>query len=159
MKSSQQRLGYSTTTTYSVGKGQVGGQAPTLNWSQGASHSSRGHLGPAWLIGDNLIFCCGYTCCLADRVVCTVVASSESFTRLKVMRRRCCHFSALMVEVLWASWTCETWWIGDTPEDGYTYQGKEFHIYLLITYYEFCLPVFIRFRVFLNGSYITASLW
>jgi len=41
MKSSQQRLGH-TTTEYSVGKGQAGGQAPTLNWSGGAFRSRRG---------------------------------------------------------------------------------------------------------------------
>lgn len=43
MKSSQQHIGY-TTTKYSVGKGQTGAQAPTLNRSEGAFHSRRGLL-------------------------------------------------------------------------------------------------------------------
>lgn len=155
MKSSPQRLGY-TTTKYSVGKGQTGGQAPPVNWSEGAFHSRRGLWWPAGLIGGNPVFCCSYICCLADWVVCGGlvwkfhVLESDEEALLS-------FFSPYGCKVLWASWTCGTWEAGvDRVHTRAWLHFPHLSANNLLRIFSTCSYLI---QGFLKGSYTTASLW
>lgn len=74
-----------------------------------------------------------------------MVASSESFTRWEVIRRRGCDFSGIGLQGAVGSWARGSW---EAEGAGHTAAGGCAHVHLLITSDEFSLPALIRFRVF-----------